>query len=287
MRSGPDRVPDVRSLGLDVHPDPVVVNLTLLEDGIPSELLQVGVHPSVVDCGTSVSRLVNKAALVSHRMARLTRMELHSECRGNLVPIILSLDGLATVDLSSRVLAVIAPSPGPGLDTGLYAHHPSDIIRVAGLYLRQGKKRLTVGRKVETDVVLVRGEPSDDLLVPIHPPRTSASCPFSLDLPTRARFDSLGDIRKHVAPPDPLVQDLPLPRAPLKDPIIVQPAFGEILPDLLRVGEIPRNGSWDGLPRRKGRVGSEVEDLLGLEVEGVVLDVAYGTRSVPTLVAEL
>ena len=36
-------------LRLDGHPDPVVVDLSLLEDRVPAKLLQLGMHPGVVD----------------------------------------------------------------------------------------------------------------------------------------------------------------------------------------------------------------------------------------------
>ena len=54
-------------------------------------------------------------------------MELHGESGRHLVPIILILDGFATVDLSPRVLPVVSAGTRPSLNTGFYQDFQDDV----------------------------------------------------------------------------------------------------------------------------------------------------------------
>ena len=49
-----------RSFGLDSHPDPVVVDLSLAQDSVETTFLQIRVHPGVVNCGASTDNRISK-----------------------------------------------------------------------------------------------------------------------------------------------------------------------------------------------------------------------------------
>jgi hypothetical protein len=89
-------------------------------------------HPGVVDWVVPKNLLASKTTLIGGVYGTLlTRVELHGERRRHLVPIILVLDGLATVDLSPGILPVVASSSGPSLYTGFYRSLCQNIIRVS------------------------------------------------------------------------------------------------------------------------------------------------------------
>ena len=62
----------------------------------------------------------------------------------------------------------------------------------------------------------------------------------------------------------PTLDNLPLPRSPLEDPIIVQSTFREIGSDLLGRAKVAGFRDWGEFPGGKSGIGCQVEDLLGL-----------------------